>query len=90
MPASNLIEYRTTKRGKWRAYLVEKQALMSWRGDNFKSTVIRGPEDKIVERDTDAELERYLHSQVWYWVSYRGTSLTEANVLARAERERKP
>lgn len=70
-----MIEYRQTKTGKWRAYTVDRQAVMSWRGDNFKVRVIRDPEDRIVERATEQDLLDFLSTQTWYWASYEGVSL---------------
>jgi len=83
MQGSTSIEFKETKRGKWRAYEVEQRAHSHWIGPNFKYTVLRDPDDQIVERATEQELRSFLHLQRWYWVSYESTSLTEAIDLVR-------
>ncbi|HXI16270.1 MAG TPA: hypothetical protein VNM48_07850 [Chloroflexota bacterium] len=40
MQGTTHIEYKQTKRGKWRAYEVEQRAHMHWVGPNFKFTVL--------------------------------------------------
>lgn len=58
-----MIEIRQTKRGRWRAYEVERRALMSWRGDNFHRIVVRDDAGTIVERASSEEMKAWLAAQ---------------------------
>lgn len=82
------MEYRPTKAGKWRAYLVEQQAIMAWRGANYKATVVRDTDDKIVERKSEEALRAFLETQQWFWVSYRGEPAATAGERVREVWER--
>lgn len=70
-------EYRQTARGAWRAYYVTQHALMQWRGPNFKARVVRDPDDRIVERETEEGLRTFLEQQLWYWIG-KGLSSEQA------------
>ena len=41
MRGQSFLFIRQQKNGRWRLYKNESQALMSWRGDNAKTTVVR-------------------------------------------------
>lgn len=50
---------KQTKRGKWRLYKIESQAIMDWRGSNDKTTVVRYPSGGIIEHDFRHTLVEY-------------------------------
>ena len=54
---------KQTKRGKWRLYKIEAQAITAWRGSNDKTSVIRDSSGRIIEHDYRHTLVGYCQDQ---------------------------